>query len=72
MVLVLQLNEVRIFFEQMSSFSIPFTLYNKKYITKIRYKERAFDHLHLLLAYYIFLREVLLMENVVLLYFEGI
>ena len=38
-----------------------FHLHLKKCITKIRYDDRtfAFDHLHLLLAYDIFLREIL-------------
>ena len=42
-----------------------------KYIAKVLYKERAFDHLHLLLAYYFF-RDILQIESVALLYFEGI
>ena len=33
-------------------------------------EERAFDHLHLLLAYYIFLRQILQIESIVLLYFS--
>ena len=37
---------------------------------KTRYAERAFDHFHLLLAYYIFFREILQIESIVLLYFE--
>ena len=39
---------------------------------KICYEERAFDHLHLLLAHDIFFREILQTESTVLLYFEGI
>ena len=33
-------------------------------------EERTFDHLHLLLAYYIFLRQILQIESIVLLYFS--
>ena len=43
-----------------------------KCITTVRYEKRAFDHLHLLLAYYFFLREILQIESIRLLYFEGI
>ena len=43
----------------MSRFSIPFAFENIA-ITKICYEERAFNHLHLLLAHNIFLREILL------------
>ena len=32
---------------------------------KVRYEERAFEHLHLVLAYYTFLREVLQIESTV-------
>ena len=42
----------------------------RKYITKIRYEERAFDHFHLLLADED--REVLQIDSIVLLYFEDI
>ena len=66
--LVTELNEVTNFCQQMSDFSIPFSLEN---ITEIRYEERAFDHFHLLLAHDIFLREILQIESIVLLYFEG-
>ena len=38
----------------------------------IRYEERAFDNLHLLLANCIFPREISQGENIILLYFEGI
>ena len=69
MLLVIELNKVRNFGQQMSDFSIPFAFEN---ITEIRYEERAFDHFYLLLAYDIFLREILQIENIVLLYFEGI
>ena len=69
MLLVTELNEVTNFCQQMSDFSIPFSLEN---ITEIRYEERAFDHFHLLLAHDIFLREILQIESIVLLYFEGI
>ena len=48
----------------------PFHLY--KYITKIHYEERAFDQLPLLLEYYIFLREILQIQSIVLLYFVSI
>ena len=41
-----------------------------KNITKICHEEKTFDHLHLLLAYYIFLREILQIESVVLLNFK--
>ena len=50
--LVIELNELRNFYQQMSDFFIPFAVEN---ITRIRYEERAFDHLHLLLEYDIFL-----------------
>ena len=66
--LVIELDEVRNFCEQMWDFSITFAFGN---IAKILYEERAFDHLHLLLAY-IFLREILQIASIVLLYFEGI
>ena len=69
MLLVTELNEVTNFCQQMSDFSIPFSFEN---ITEIRYEERAFDHFHLLLAHDIFLREILQIESIVLLYFEGI
>ena len=49
----------------MSDFSIPFAFEN---ITEIRHGKRAFDHFHLLLEYDIFLREILQMESIVLLY----
>ena len=55
----------------MSRFSIPFA-FEDIAITKICYEERAFNHLHLLLAHNIFLREILQIESAVLLYFEGI
>ena len=59
----------------MSDFSIPLafeTIYI--YITKVPYEEStfAFDHLHLPLAYDIFVREILQIETIVLLYFEDI
>ena len=38
---------------------------------EIRYEERAFDHFHLLLTHDIFLREILQIESIVLLYSEG-
>ena len=41
MLLVIEMNEVRNFYQQMSDFSITFAFEN---ITKIRYEERAFDH----------------------------
>ena len=69
--LVLEFNDDRNFCQQMSGLSIPF-IYIWKYIIKIRYVERAFDHLHLLLACYIFLREVLQIESMALLYFKGV
>ena len=59
------------FCQQMSHFSIPFAFENIA-LTKICYEERAFDHLYLLLAYDIFLREILQTESTVLLYFESI
>ena len=43
-----------------------------KYITKIRHEEKTFDHLHLLLAYYIFLSEILQIESVMILNFEDV
>ena len=67
--LVIELNKVRNFCQQMSNFSIPFAFEN---ITEIRCEERAFDHFHLLLVDDIFFREVLQTESIVLLYFEGI
>ena len=65
MLLVIKLNEV-----SLTDFSIPFAF--KKYIIKIRHEEKAFNHLHLLLAYYIYLRDILQIESVMLLNFEGI
>ena len=47
------------FCQQMIDFSVPFAFENIA-ITKICYEERAFNHLHLLLAHNIFLREILL------------
>ena len=41
-------------------------------MTKIYCEEKAFDHLYLLLAYDIFLREILQTETIMLLNFEGI
>ena len=41
-------------------------------MTKIIYEERSFNHLHLLLAYYTYFSEMLQIESIVLLYFEGI
>ena len=67
--LVIELNEVKNFCQQMSDFSSRFTFEN---ITEIRYEERAFDNFHLLLAYDIFPREILQIESIALLYFEGI
>ena len=67
--LVIELNKVRHFCQQMSNFSIPFAFEN---ITEIRCEERSFDHFHLLLVYDIFFREVLQTESIALLYFEGI
>ena len=52
----------------MPDFSISFALEN---ITEIRYERTAFDYFHLLLAY-IFLRLLLQIESIVLLYLEGI
>ena len=68
----MELNEVRNFFQQMFHFSIPFA-FEKIYITKICYEQRtfSFDHLRVLLTYAIFLREILQIESIVLLYFEG-
>ena len=59
----------RNFCQQMPGFLYSICIW--KYITKIRYEERAFDHFHLLLAY-IFFREVLQTESIVLLYYEDI
>ena len=59
------------FCQQMSDFYIPFAFENIA-ITKICYEKRAFDHLHLLLAYDIFLSETLKTQSTVLLYFERI
>ena len=56
----------------MPGFSIPFALDIWKYIIKIRYGKRAFDHFHLLPAYYIFLREFLQNESIVFLYYSYI
>ena len=56
--LVIELNEVRNFCQQISDFCITFVFEN---ITKVLYEERAFDHLYLLLTY-ISLREVLQIE----------
>ena len=67
--LVIELNKVRHFCQQMLGFSIPFAFEN---ITKILYEERAVDHLHLLLAYCTLFREILQIENITLLYFQGI
>ena len=53
----------------MFDFSIPFAFGN---ITEIHYEEIAFDHFHILLVYDIFHREILQIESIVLLYFEGI
>ena len=58
--------------QQMPGFSIPFAFHIWKYITKIRYEERAFDQFHLLPAYYIFFREILQNQSIVLLYFDDI
>ena len=69
MLLIIELNEVRNFCQQMSDFSIRFAFEN---ITEIRHEERAFDSFHLLLAYDIFLRVFLQIESIALLYFEGI
>ena len=66
MLLAFVLNKVRNFYPYLAGFSIPFTFEN---ITKIRYGERAFDYLHLLLDYYISLREILKIESTILLYF---
>ena len=49
----------------MPNFTIPFAFEN---IEQIYYEERAFDHLYLLLAYYIW--EILQIESIVLLYFD--
>ena len=50
----------------------PVSLFHLLCITTIRYGKRAFDeHLHLLLACYIFLREILQTESIILLHFEG-
>ena len=67
MLLAIELNDVRNFCQQMPNFSIPFAFEN---IEQIYYEERAFDHHYLLLAYYIFLREILQIESIVLLYFD--
>ena len=58
------------FCQQIPDFSIPFAFENMA-ITKICYEGREFDHLHLLLAYNIFLREILETESTVLLQFDG-
>ena len=67
--LVIEMNEVRNFYQQLSDFSITFAFEN---ITKIRYEERVFDHSHLLIAYGIFLKGIFQIESIVSLYFEGI
>ena len=59
------------FCQQISNFSIPFAFENIA-MKKICSEERAFDHLHLLLAHDIFFSEILQTESTVLLYFEGI
>ena len=53
MLLVSELNKVINFFEQMPGFSIPFAFENiwQKFLPLMK---KAFDHLHLLLAYYCF------------------
>ena len=45
-----------------------YSIYIWKHITNIHYEERILDHFHLLLACYIFLREILQIESIVLLY----
>ena len=50
------------FCQQMIDFSVPFAFENIA-ITKICYEERAFDHLYLVLADDIFLREILQTES---------
>ena len=65
MLLAIELNDVRNFCQQMPNFAIPFAFEN---IEQIYYEERAFDHLYLLLAYYIW--EILQIESIVLLYFD--
>ena len=69
MLLIIELNKVRNFCQQMTNFSILFAFEN---ITEIRNEERAFDSFHLLLTYDIFLRVFLQIESIALLYFEGI
>ena len=54
------------FCQQIPDFSIPFAFENMA-ITKICYEGREFDHLHLLVAYNIFLKEILETESTVLL-----
>ena len=58
----------RNFCQQMLGFLYSICIW--KYITKIRYEERAFDHFHLRLADED--REVLQIDSIVLLYFEDI
>ena len=72
MLLVIELNEARIF---VIKYPISlFLLHLKIQITKTRDEEGTFDfdHLHLLLAYNIFLKEIFKIESIVLLYFEPI
>ena len=66
------IDKSRNFCPQMPGFSIPFAFDNWKYIMKICYEEKRFDHFHLLPAYYISLREILQNEGIVFLYFENI
>ena len=42
-----------------------------KCIATVRYEETAFNRVHLLLTYYFFLKEILQIESIKLLYFEG-
>ena len=57
MILVIKLNKVKKFCAEIVRFLYSICIW--KCIPTIRYEERAFDHLHLLLAYCIFLREIL-------------
>ena len=68
MLLVIELNEIRHFCHEMSDFSIDFSNVPFLWLTKIRYEEKTFDHLHLLFANDIFLGEILQIETIALLY----
>ena len=64
MLLVIELTKVEIFVRKclVSLFHLHLKIYLKN-----RYEERAFDHFH-----YIFFREVLQIESILLLYYEDI